>query len=143
MTLTRTEICAAGALDLVQSALRHARANHWEICAAVCDPRGSLVALLRTDDVIVPAVDFAVDKAYTAATLRRSTESFFARAAASPSLSLGLGNRPRLMVWSAGLPVFHDGVCIAGLGVSGAKDHEDVACAEAAIRGAGFCTEAG
>lgn len=141
MTLTRTEIAPGTALKLVTEATAYAAAQGWDVAAAVADPHGALVALLRTDHVVIPAVGFAIDKAYTAATLRKSTEAFYERAASNPALSLGLGNRARLMVWSGGLPLFADGHCIGGLGVSGAQDHEDIEAAQAAIRAAGLAWE--
>ena len=109
MIVTRREISSKTAAQLTTESVAYARSKGWDIAAAVVDPRGALVAFLRTDDVVVPAIDFAVDKAYTAATLRKSTEAFFERADGSPSLRLGLANRPRLMVWSGGLPLFESG----------------------------------
>ena len=142
MIITRTEISQAVALQLVTESISYANAKGWQITAAVADPRGTLVALLRTDDVVTPAVDFAVDKAYTAATLRCSTKGFYERAETNSSLKLGLTNRPRLMVWTGGLPLFHNGACIGGLGVSGAQDFEDEEIALAAISMVGLTAEA-
>lgn len=138
MIVSKQEIAPAVAMRLVELACAQARENGWEVAAAVCDPAGEQVAFLRTDRVIVPAVGFALDKAYTAATLRKSTKAFFERAEGSASLSMGLANRPRLMTWSGGVALFHDGQCIGGLGVSGAQDFEDVACAMAAIEAVGL-----
>lgn len=142
MSVTRLEISAQDALGLASKAIEHARAHGWEITVAVCDPRGDLVAFLRTDDVVPPAIGFALDKAYTAATLRKSSQAFGERMASSASLSLGLGTRDRLLSWAGGVPIFENGVCIGGIGVSGAQDHQDVACAEAAISASGYSPEA-
>jgi uncharacterized protein GlcG (DUF336 family) len=138
MIVERTEISGELALRLVSDCVRFAGARGWEVCAAVCDPRGALVALLRTDHVVMPAIEFAIDKAYTAATLKTSTQDFFKRAESRPALKLGLANRPRILVFPGGYPVFHDDVCIGGLGVSGAQDQEDVECAVSVIEGAGL-----
>jgi uncharacterized protein GlcG (DUF336 family) len=117
----------------VRAAVAHAGTKGWEVCAAVCDPTGHLVALLRTADVVVPAIDYAIDKAYTAACLRTSTQALFERAQSRPALGMGLANRPRVLVFPGGLPIRLDGRTIGGLGVSGAADAEDVECAEAAL----------
>ena len=142
MIVNRREISGELALRLVSDCVAFAGERGWDICAAVCDPRGAPVALLRTDHVVMPAIEFAIDKAYTAATLRMSTQGFFERADARPALKLGLTNRPRMLVFPGGFPLFHDGGCIGGLGVSGAEDHEDVECAVAVIEAAGLKTEA-
>jgi uncharacterized protein GlcG (DUF336 family) len=126
-------LSAALSLRLVTECIDYARSRSLEVAAAVVDPWGHLIAFLRTDRVTPLAVDFASDKAYTAA--------FFERADSSPSLRLRLTNRSRLMVWSGGLPLFAAGECVGGLGVSGARDVEDVECAKAAIRAAGLAWE--
>lgn len=126
-------VSAEAALSLVSFALEHAHANGWIVCAAVCDPGGHLVAFHRMNGVNVPPIEFAIDKAYTAATMRRATAALFARTETKPPLRLGLANRKRLLVFPGGLPIEHNGQVIGGLGVSGASDDEDVACAEAAL----------
>lgn len=127
------QIKAATARGLVDAALSHAEEHGWEVAAAVVDPAGYLVAFGRTDHVAPPIGQFALDKAYTAGTLRKSTKTFGERMASSPTLSLGLSNRERFMAWGGGIAIYENGVCIGGLGVSGAQEHEDIDCAEAAI----------
>lgn len=135
---TRPQITPAAARQIVEAALAHAQDNGWEVAAAVTDPFGYLVAFGRTDNVAPPIGDFAMDKAYTAGTLRKSTKAFGDRMASSPTLSLGLSTRQRLIAWGGGVAIFENRACIGGLGVSGAQDHEDIACAEAAIRSLGL-----
>jgi uncharacterized protein GlcG (DUF336 family) len=132
------QITPAAAQDIVQAALANATDNGWDVAVAVVDPSGFLVAFGRTDNVAPPIGDFALDKAYTAGTLRKSTKAFGERMVSSPTLSLGLSNRQRFMVWGGGVAIFEEGVCIGGLGVSGAQEHEDIACAEAAITHVGL-----
>lgn len=131
---TRRLIMPAVALEIVQTALAEARAQGWEIAAAVVDPFGGLVAFARTDGAAAPVGDFAQDKAWTAATLGKSSKDFGERMASSPTLSLGLSTRERLLAWGGGVSIMEGDQCIGGLGVSGAQDDEDIACAEAAIR---------
>lgn len=126
-------VTAEAALTAVTTAIDHAKSRGWQVCAAVCDPAGHLVAVLRTDRVIVPAIDFAIDKAYTAATLGTSTLAFFERAESKPALKQGLSNRPRILVFPGGVPITEGDTVIGGIGVSGAADMEDVECAEAAL----------
>ncbi len=80
-----------------------------------------------------PAIlEFATDKAYTA-TLGKSSMAFSERMGSSPSLTMGLANRPRLCAWEGGEPIHEAGHLIGAIGVSGAAGHEDRACAEAAL----------
>lgn len=79
------------------------------------------------DGVSPTVLSFAEDKAYTSSNMKRSTEAFAERMASSESLKMGLSTRPRLLVWGGGLPIFYEGKLVGGLGISGAKDHEDIA----------------
>ena len=142
MPITRAELSSSEARHVVDAAIAKAEDNGWDITVAVCDPKGTLVAFGRTDNVIVPAVEFAIDKAYTAATLGQSTASFGKRMAGETTLGIGLGNRTRMTSWAGGVPIFCGGRCIGGVGVSGARDQEDVECACAAIAESGFSVEA-
>lgn len=133
MILTMREIDGETALALARAALDHAKSGGREVAVAVVDPAGVPAALLRTDRVARSSVGFAIEKAVTAATLRKSTEALHARAAENPSFRLGMTNRPGLMVWGGGVAIFHGGDCVGGIGVSGARDVEDIECAMAAI----------
>lgn len=138
ISLTRKEITSTAAQALVATALSHATQNGWEVAVAVVDPHGDLVAFGRTDHAAPPVGGFAMDKAYTAGTLGKSTKDFGERMAGSPTLGLGLSTRPRLMAWGGGVALLEDEACIGGIGVSGAQDFEDIACAEAAIAALGL-----
>lgn len=117
-----------------------AEANRLEISVAICvaDVQGNVLSAIRMDGVTPPILGFAEDKAYTAATMRRTTVGFAERMASSPSLSMGLSTRKRLLPWGGGLPIVHAGKVVGGLGVSGAKDAEDILCAEAALNALGL-----
>lgn len=137
-SVQKTEISARIALGLVIEAVRYAAAKDWDVAAAVVDPHGDLLAFHRSNTVLVPAIEFAIDKAFTASTMRMSTQDWFDIVNSSPSMKAGLANRPRLMVWTGGLPIIADGQCIGGIGVSGVHDHQDLECAKAALTSKGF-----
>jgi uncharacterized protein GlcG (DUF336 family) len=111
------------------------------VAIAVADPQGTDICSVRMDGVSPPILDFARDKAFTAATMRRDTEAFAARMNSKESLKLGFSTRQRLISWGGGVPIFAAGSCIGALGVSGAQDHEDIACARYTITQAGLAFE--
>ncbi|MEM9549984.1 MAG: heme-binding protein [Pseudomonadota bacterium] len=138
MIVSKPSIAADTAHTLAADCVALAKADGLAIAVAVTDPQGAPLALLRMEDVSPPVADFAIDKAYTAATMGKSTEAFADRMSSSPALSLGLSTRPRLIAWGGGVPILKDGIVVGGVGVSGALDHQDIACATAAIEKAGF-----
>jgi len=129
---------ASISLELVRVAISHAEANNWKIAVVVVDPHGVPMATARMDNVSPPILEFALDKAYTAATMRKSTEAFYERMSSSGSLQLGLSNRPRLVVWGGGMPIIAEGSMVGGIGVSGAQEQDDIACARKALASQGL-----
>lgn len=142
MIVSQVSVSSATALRLVAAAVAEAEGQGWRIAVVVVDRVGIPLALARMDEATPPVLEFAADKAYTAATMRRSTEAFFERMTSSPSLALGFQNRGRLMVWGGGLPIVHESRILGGIGVSGAQDFEDIACAKAALTQGGLGWEA-
>lgn len=138
MIVTTASLTLATAQEMLRLALQTAADSGWRVAVCVCDPAGAVLASARMDGVAPPILTFAEDKAYTAATMRRATDAFAARMEASPALRLGLTTRARLLPWGGGLPVVHQGTVVGGIGVSGAKDFEDIACGKAALAALGL-----
>jgi len=136
-----TIISGKAARDLVAASIEEAERMKLVIAVCVTDPSGHTLASARMDGVAPPTLTFAEDKAYTSATMKRSTEAFAERMTSSPSLTMGLSTRSRLLVWGGGLPIFHSGKIVGGIGVSGAKDFEDIAIGKNALQRYGFSWE--
>lgn len=138
----RPVLRSAPALQLVRHVLDHAASRGWSVAVVVADAGGEVLASARMDGVAAQILGFAADKAFTAATMRRSTRDFFARMNSTDDLRMGLANRPRLITWEGGLPICHDGFVVGAIGVSGAQGHEDGECAQVALQRAGLSPEA-
>ncbi len=134
--VTRPAVAYAAAARIVAAALAEAERRGLTVAAAVCDPQGVLLAFGRHDAAPGPVGDYAIDKAWTAATLGKSTAEFGARMTSEPALTAGLANRPRALAWEGGVPIRADGAVIGGVGVSGATGPDDGACADAGLRAA-------
>jgi len=137
MTTTLTAISCDAARALLSRAIEYARTREWNIAVAVLDPTGAIVASARMDVVSPTILDIATDKAFTA-TLGKSTRAFYERMSSSPDLAMGLQTRPRLCAWDGGLPIRHNATLIGAIGVSGAAGHEDVECAQEALKTLGL-----
>lgn len=135
-------VSSQSARDIVAACVEEAERMKLTIAVCVTDLAGHNLASARMDGVAPPTLTFAEDKAYTSATMKRSTEAFAERMASSPSLTMGLSTRSRLLVWGGGLPIFYEGKIVGGIGVSGAKDFEDIAIGKYALQRYGFSWEA-
>lgn len=97
--VTTPSLASAAALRLVNRVIDQAVSQGWQVAVTVVDHQGLTLAAARMDGVTPPILDFANDKAFTAATIRRTTQGFAERMDSSPSLRLGLSTRTRLLAW--------------------------------------------
>jgi len=105
-SVVRPEIDSTLALEMVGSAVELATQKSVEVCAVVCDSRGQLVALARTNGVMVPAIQYSIDKAWTAANFSISTQGLYERVAKKPAVAMGFSNRERVLFFPGGFPIF-------------------------------------
>lgn len=132
-------ISSEAAVRLVSHACAAAETAGQMIAAVVVDAQGHDLAARRMDGAAPTILDYARDKAFTAAMARRSSAAYFRRMTASPSLTTGLANRDRLLVWGGGVPVLDaEGRVIGAIGVSGATEAEDESYGANAILAGGF-----
>jgi uncharacterized protein GlcG (DUF336 family) len=125
--------------EAVKAAVEKAAALGLRVNAAVVDRGGLLVAFLRMPGAPLHSIDIAMDKAYTAAGFGMPTGMWHeALKAHSEAVQQGVPLRPRFTAFGGGLPIIVDGNIIGGIGVSGALEDEDVACAQAGLKALGL-----
>lgn len=139
MTISTTlpGITSEAAHTAVAAAVSHAEANGWKINVAVVDRGGQLMAFLRMPGAFIHSIDIAIDKAYTAASFGFPTKSWMDAIGSDEGMKLGFSSQPRLIVFGGGLPIRQSDDWIGGIGVSGASESEDEACALAGLRAIG------
>ena len=105
------------------------------VCASISDRGGNAVAFLRHPAAPLHTSDIASDKAVTAASFGFPTTEWmaFIESNNSAGLRAGIVNRDRLVVFGGGLPLYHDGELVGGIGVSGGSEEEDEICARAGV----------
>jgi len=102
------------------------------MCIAVVNDAGLLTTFIRSDNSELCAIQFAIDKAYTALVNRMSTLDL--RAQCQPGGPLyGLQNNlgGRMVIFPGGIPIWQDGNLIGAVGVSGGTVEQDHECAMA------------
>lgn len=106
----------------------------YRVAVAVVDRAGVLKALVRGDGAGPHTTDSSTKKAYTAASLGRSTGELAELAAKSPALE-GLHHmNDKILLLGGGLPIAIGGEVIGGIGVGGSPGaHLDQACAQAGL----------
>ena len=111
-----------------------ARAKAQEInvamCVAVVNEAGFLTTFMRSDNSELCAIQFAIDKAYTALLNRMSTRDLGLQCQPGGPL-YGLQNNlgGRMVIFPGGIPLWRDGKLIGAVGASGGSVDEDEICA--------------
>lgn len=118
----------------IQAAARRAEEVGVKVNIAVVDAGGNLAGFLRMPGAFLHSIDIAIDKAYTAAGFGIPTAEWGpALQQHSEAVRNGIPLRPRMVCFGGGLPFWHEGRLIGGIGVSGGTEEEDEECARAGL----------
>jgi len=137
ITVEHHVISAEAAHRAVAAAVEKAEALGIKVNAAVVDAGGNLAAFLRMPGAFLHSITIAQDKAYSAAGFGMPTHELYRLISTSDALRESLLQRPRLAAIGGGLPIEADGRIVGGIGVSGASEEQDEACAAAGLMAIG------
>lgn len=116
------------------AALDKCKQDGYRVSVAVVDRAGLLRTLMRGDGAGPHTTDSSTKKAYTAASLRRSTTELAEMIAKAPALQALRDMNERILMLGGGLPIDIGGEIVGGIGVGGAPGaHLDDACAQAGL----------
>ena len=132
--IQKSTIASKAALAAVSAAVAHGQTIGCKVVAAVVDSGGNLLACLRDDGAFLHSISIAQDKAYTALGFGIPTTTLYDAIKEPTSLRDGIMHRDRLIVFGGGFPIVVDGQVVGGIGVSGASEEQDSACAQAGLR---------
>ena len=130
------DITLGTARDMIHAAMGEAQRMGNACSIAIVDKNGWLVAAERMEDALIPTLDIARDKAWTAFAFKMPSSEigrFGNPSAANAGFNTANWN-DRLTTIGGGLPIKEGNSVVGGVGVSGGTIEEDVAVCEAAIR---------
>ncbi len=122
--LSHTE--AAAIVDAIRTELEN---RSLGAAVAVCDEHGELIAFLRTDGCRLPSITIAMNKAYTAAR-ERTSSNVVGDASREDGFPMTNFGDLRYVSWGGGVPLVHDGTVVGAVGVSGLPEADDIELAE-------------
>jgi glc operon protein GlcG len=124
---------ARRAIDLI---LERASSSRKAVAVAVADSHGELIAFARMDDVPLPSITIAMNKACTAARTGKPTQEIGEKVKhPEKGHDISYYGDPRFVGWGGGIPVRIKGQVAGAVGVSGLSSVED---ADLAALGAEF-----
>lgn len=138
---TTTRLTNKGAKQMMRAAIEEADKIGIPATIAIVDGGGHMILLERMDGGRFHTVHSSTTKAVTSASNRRPTTTRGAQGQDLDTLhAVGLALSAGPSRWTAmegGYPIFKDGVCIGGIGVSGGDWQQDEDIARAAISAIG------
>lgn len=130
-----TTITLALAMRALQAALEEAQRASVRVSIVIVDAAGQPIHMAHMDGAPAPCRAIAANKALTAAGFGLSTGAWAERLQRSSDMvRQGLPLQNGLVLFGGGEPFLLDGTVIGAVGVSGASEAQDAACAEAAVR---------
>ena len=133
LTLQRLDITDANAL--IGAARAAAQGIAVPMCIAVTDEAGNLIAFERMDGAKIPSVQIAIDKAFTAAGIRKGTDVLGeASQPGKPVFGISSTLGGRMTTIAGGLPVIVEGATIGAIGISSGSPDQDLHVAQAALQ---------
>ena len=103
-----------------------------DVCVAVTDGGGHLLAMVRMDRAPLLCIHIAQDKAYSVASFGGlPTSDWWRLLESEPALLHGIVKTERLIIFGGGVPLVVDGRTVGAIGVSGGSAEQDVQIAEA------------
>ena len=120
------------AVRLIEKVKAKAAGMGVNAVAAVSNRSARPVAVECMDGSYIASYDIAVNKAFTAVSLKMPTSGLKELARPGASLyGIQFTNEGKLVIFGGGVPLYNrDGVLIGGLGVSGGSEEQDTALAE-------------
>ncbi|HEX5227733.1 MAG TPA: heme-binding protein [Bryobacteraceae bacterium] len=122
-------LASAEAHAIVTAAKIEAAKQNWNVTVAVVDEGGYLLHLERMDGAPLTSPEVATMKARTAALTRNPTKVLEDMTKERAATLMFPGRLPV----QGGLPIFYEGECVGGVGVSGVKSPEDEQVARAGL----------
>lgn len=127
-------ITHAAALRALAAAAAHAEQLGVRVNIAVVDSAGRLAGFVRMPGAFLLSIDMACKKARSAAGLGLDTDVLEqALSHEDERVREGLLLSPIFTLVRGGVPIRVDGELIGAIGVSGASEEQDVACAQAGV----------
>lgn len=125
------------------AAVEKCKQDGYKVSAAVVDKAGVLRVLMRADGAGSHTTDSSRKKAYTAASLGRTTSELGELIVKMPHLQAIREMNHNILILGGGLPIQFGNEIVGGIGVGGAPGtHLDDACAQAGLDSIGAAPKA-
>ena len=138
LTVQQTSLDYRAALHAVTAAADEAERLGVRVSIALVARSGQPLAQLSLNDAPPQTAQLALRKGGTSAGFKVPSNFFRDKNSDDVHLLAALDTHPDLLMLGGGLPLLLNGECVGAVGVSGASQEQDIACARAALQALGF-----
>jgi glc operon protein GlcG len=124
---SKPSLTASDAAKMMAACKAEAARNKWDVCIAIVDDGGYLLALERLDGAHLLTPEAAIGKARTAALMKKPSRAMEERINDRPAFL----RFPEIMPVIGAVPVILEGECVGAIGVAGVQSEEDEQVAQA------------
>lgn len=122
-------------IQAATAALKQCHDDGYKVSVAIVDQAGLIKVQLKADGAGPHTLDSSFRKAYTANSLRGSTQKYAAMVTKNVELQGLARMNDNILLLGGGFPIIIDGEIMGGVGVGGAPGVElDETCARAALK---------
>lgn len=122
------------AKKMVALAEQKAKEINVPVVISVVDSGGHIIMMERMEDSLLASIDISLNKAYTAVSLKMSTEDLQNLCKpGDPLYGIQGSNNNRIITFGGGIPFTYKGKVVGALGISGGTVEEDICVARYAI----------
>lgn len=131
---TINTLSAADARTIMDAAIAKANEIQLPMCISVVDAACNLLCFERMDGGKTHSINVSMDKAYTAASVRKATSEIYPNVQpGQPLFGIHTQQGGRFCIVAGGIPVMVGGECVGAVGVSSGTIEQDMVVAEAGI----------
>ncbi|MBA4503591.1 heme-binding protein [Marinobacterium marinum] len=141
LAITQQTLNYRAALKAIAAASEQAEHLGVQVSIAIVGRGGHPLVQLSLNEAPPQTAALALRKARTAAGFKVPSNFFRDKSGDDVHLLAALDTHPDLLMLGGGLPLRLAGECIGAIGVSGASQEQDIACARAALAALGITSD--
>lgn len=131
--IQNNELSYQAAMTLAAQVAAYAETEKLHLCISIVCPKGSILVTLNMNKAPLHSARIAFEKAYTSASFGLPSHLWKQKLANAPDTLNALALQPHFTPLGGGFPLIQQDKLVAGIGVSGASEAEDMQCAQVAI----------
>lgn len=131
---TSVELNLQSAKKIAEFAEEKAKEIKVPMVISIVDDGGNIILVHRMEDSLLASIDLSLNKAYTAVSLKMSTDNLKDLCKSEGPLYGIQHTNNRIVIFGGGMPFKYNGKVVGAIGISGGSMEEDMCVCKYALR---------